>query len=270
MPFDNFDEATSLLKSHLHAEVEAGFPRLRRTPSTAAVQFLDYFATLPAAQGDALLDALAQLGAARFSPPPEAHGRMQSTASANPAYLACRRALQSPQFTLGLRYVEPRMRKALLSDPAGRATMAEARANIDFVPRDDAPSDLVPHDGADAIPNKAPVLRKHIDSAFRASFPRGKRNLPGGETQYAGTIDGAEICVSLDFGAMGMQLRYGVSIEDETKRTFVRRLDYQDLWAIAPGWNYVTEQNAEASVALLYEQIKQIAELRNGILRVLQ
>lgn len=270
MPFEKLDEAKSLLKSHLRAETAAGFPRLRHTPSTAAVQFLDYFATLPAAEADALLDALAELGALRFFPPPEAHSRMQSITSAIHAYLAYLRALQSPQFTLGLRYVEPRMRKALLTDPAGRATMAEARANIDFIPRDDAPADLVPEDGADANPAKAPLLRKLIDAAFMKDFARGKQKLAGGETEYLGTLGGTEIHVAVDFGAMGMQLRYGVSMDDETKRTFVHRLAYEDLWAIAPGWNYVTEQNAEASVGVLCDHVAQVTELRNVVLNVLR
>lgn len=270
MPFEKLDEASSLLKSHLRAEAVTGFPRLRRTPSTAVVQFLDYFDTLPAGEADALLDALAELGALRFFPPPEAHSRMQSITTANRAYLAYRRALQSPQFTLGLRYVEPRMRKALLSDPAGRATVAEARKNINFVPRDDAPADLVPEEGTDAIPAKAPLLRKSIDAAFRKDFARGKQKLAGGETEYSGTLGGTEIRVAVDFGAMGMQLRYVVSIDDETKRTFVRRLAYEDLWAIAPGWNYVTEQNADASVEVLCDHVAQVTELCNALLNVLR
>lgn len=268
MPFDKLEEATSLLKSHLAAEVAAGFPRLRRTPSTAAVQFLDYFATLPASGAEALLDALAQLAAPRFFPPPETHGRMQSIVAANSAYLSFRRAVQSPQFTLGLRYVEPRMRKALLSDPAGRATMAEARANIDFVPRDDAPAELTPTDGADPIPAKAALLRKLIDSAFRNSFAQGKQKLSAAETEYFGALGATKIRVALDYAAMGIQLRYGVGIDDETLRTFVRRLAYEDLWSVAPGWNYLTEQNAEASAALLCELIKQIADLHKAMVSV--
>lgn len=269
MPLDKLDEATSLLKSHLRAEAEAEFPRMRRTPSTSAVQFLDYFDTLPASGAEALLDALAQLGALRFFPPLESYGRMQSIATANSAYLAYRRALQSPQFTLGLRYVEPRMRKALLTDPAGRATMAEARANIDFVPRDDAPAELMPEDGTDPTPAKAPLLRKLIDEVFRKAFAHGKQRLAGGETEYHGSLNGTGIRVAVDFAAMGMQLRYGVTIPDETFPKFVPKLAYEDLWAIAPGWNYVTEQNAEASVSLLCEHIAQIVSLRSDMARAL-
>lgn len=270
MPFDKLDEAKNVLKLHLSAEAAGGFARLRRTPSTAAVQFLDYFATLPAGNRDALLEALAHLGALRFLPPPIPYEQMQSVAETNPAFLAYRRALQSPQFTLGLRYVEPRMRKALLTDPAGRATLAEARAGINFKPRDDAPAELTPKDGTDPSPAKAPLLRNLIDSALRNSFASGKQKLPGGETEYFGTLNGSEIRVNVDFGAMGMQLRYGMSIDDETNRTFVRRMCYEELWGIAPGWNYVTEQNAEVSAALLCDCVAQILSLRNAVLNVLR
>lgn len=270
MPIDKLDEAKAVLKSHLSAEIAAGFPRLRRTPSTASIQFLDYFDTLASGDREALLDALAQLGALRLLPPPAAYERMQSIAEENSAYLAYRRALQSPQFTLGLRYVEPRMRKALLSDPAGRATLAGARANIRFIPRDDPPAELLPKDGTDPIPAKAPLLRKLIDAAFRNTFAQKKEKFAGGETEYSGALNGTQIRVVLDFGAMGMQLRYGISIADETHTTNVRRLAYEDLWAIAPGWNCVTEQNAEACAGLLTEHVAQITALRNAVIGRLQ
>lgn len=269
MPFYKLDQAAAVLNTHLSAEAAAGFPRVRQTPSTAAVQFLDYFATLAAADRDALLDALAEVGALRFLPPPAAYDQIQSMAKTNRALLACRSAMQSPQFSLGLRYVEPRMRKALLTDPAGRATMAEARTNIHFTPRDDAPAELMPEDGTEPTPAKAPLLRKLIDEAFRKTFAREKQRRPGGETEYHGNVNGTEIRVVVDFAAMGMQLRYGVTIADQTRPTFVTGLAYEDLWGIAPGWNYITDQNAEASAALLCARIVQIVSLRADMARVL-
>ena len=50
----------ALLLADFKAEAGAGFPTVRRIPSTDAVKFLDYFATLNSAEAAALLDALAR------------------------------------------------------------------------------------------------------------------------------------------------------------------------------------------------------------------
>ena len=73
-------------------------------------------------------------------------------------------------------------------------------------------------DPAHLKPAKAPLLRKLIDEAFRKLFATGKQKRVGGETEYIGLLQGTNIKVVTDFSARGLQLRYGVSIPDETKR----------------------------------------------------
>jgi hypothetical protein len=63
----------ALLLADFKAEAEAGFPTVRRIPSTDAVKFLDYFATLNSAKAAALLDALARSHAVQFFPPSAVH-----------------------------------------------------------------------------------------------------------------------------------------------------------------------------------------------------
>ena len=59
----------ALLRADFTAEADAGFPTVRRIPSTGAVKFLDYFATLKSAESAALLDALARAHALQFFRP---------------------------------------------------------------------------------------------------------------------------------------------------------------------------------------------------------
>ena len=59
----------ALLLADFKAEAEAGFPTVRRIPSTDAVKFLDFFATLNSAESAALLDALARAHALQFFRP---------------------------------------------------------------------------------------------------------------------------------------------------------------------------------------------------------
>jgi hypothetical protein len=68
---------------------------------------------------------------------------------------------------------------------------------------------------------------------------------------------------------MGLQLRYGVSIPDETKQLFVWHMQYEDLWGAGSGWDYLTDGNAESSVSLLCEYITQLVRLRNGIIALM-
>ena len=83
-------------------------------------------------------------------------------------------------------------------------------------------------------------------------------------------LEGTDVKVIIDFNARGLQLRYGVKIPDETKTVFVWGLQYESLRAAAPGWDYLTEENAEASIRLLCENIAQIVLLRNRVFDMLQ
>ena len=162
------------------------------------------------------------------------------------------------------------MMKAMLNDRMSVEMMAQTRATLDFIPRDDMPAVLVPDpDFTHLKPAKAPLLRKLIDKAFKEMFAEGKQKLPGGETGYTGVFENTNITVWIDFAARGLQLRYGVSIPDETKTVFVSRLAYEDLWGGGLGWDYLTEENAEASIDLMCELVARVVRLRNAILALI-
>jgi hypothetical protein len=265
------DDISALLKAHLAGEAQAGFPKLTRTPSTGVIRFLDYFAACTAAERDSLLTALAAVDALNFFSPMAVRERVEPLATTNPAFIHYRQAMQSSQFTMGLRYVGLRMMKSMLADRMSVEMMARTRATLDFIPRDDLPAGLVPDpDPAHLKPAKAQLLRKLIDEALRKLFATGKQKRVGGETEYIGALQGTNIKVVIDFSARGLQLRYGVSIPDETKTTLIWQRAYEDLWASGPGWDCLTEENAETSVNLLCEHIAQLVSLRNDVTSLLQ
>jgi hypothetical protein len=271
MSLQKLDDVSALLKAHLDREAQAGFPRLTRTPSSGTIQFLDYFGTLAAADRDSLLAALAEIDALNLFPAPAVRERVKALVTTNPAFVSYRQAMQSAPFTMGLRYVGLRMLKSMLRDPISREMMARTRTTLDFIPRDDLPAALVPDpEPAHLKPAKAPLLRKLINEAFPELFATGQQKREGGETEYIGALEGTYIKVIIDFSARGLQLRYGVKIPDETKTIFVWGLAHENLWAAAPGWDYLTEENAEPSIRLLCENIAQIVLLRNRVLDMLQ
>jgi hypothetical protein len=94
----------ALLLTDFKAEAEAGFSTVRRIPSTDAVKFLDYFATLNSAEAAALLDALARGHAMQFFPPSALHREGLELSESNSALVQFRDATRRGQFGYGLRY----------------------------------------------------------------------------------------------------------------------------------------------------------------------
>ena len=263
---DLLSNIATLLRSDFAQEASAGFPILARIPCTAIIKFLDYLEEQPPSNREALLDVLARLGAMKFLPLPLISREYQDLRTSDPAYARFWAAMQSERFAHGYRYEGVKMTRMMVRDPETVAAVAKIRATLDWQPRDDPPASLVPDpDLTHLNPAKAPLLRKLVKQAFTRLFAAETKKLPGGETGYTGTIQGANLTAWVDFGSMSAQLRYGVSIPDEQRRIFVSRVSYEDLWIPNLGWDYLTEQNATASIDLLGEQIGYLARLANRI-----
>ena len=257
--------ARTVFEKMMHEEAAAGFPTLIRTPNSNTIRLLDYFATLSAEDKEALIGSYAHMAALRLFPVPTVQSDILRLVNDDPNVMRIRTALQSPQFSMGLRYCGLRMRKAMLSDPMSIQMMAKTRAELEFIPRDDMPAELVPDpETAHLKPAKAPELRKLINAEFKTLFNPDKRKLAGGETVYEGVLEDAQVTVRTDFGGMGMQLRYSVTVEPRNS-VRVALLAYEDLWMGGGGWDYLTEENAAASIRLLGEIILKLARLRRDV-----
>jgi hypothetical protein len=264
MPDRKLADATALLLAHMKQEADAGFPRVRRIPNSGVIRFLDYIDSV--ADRLPLLESLAYLHALGFLPGREAHDTLVNAMAADPVCIAYQKALRSPHFSMGLRYAGLRMMKAMLSDAQSVEMMAKTRASLDFVPRDDLPPELVPDaDPLHLKPAKAPQLRKLLDAAFKDLFAPIKEKGRGGETIYTGALEGAVLSVRISFESRGVQLVHGVSIPDETRTVMVVGRTYEQLWGASTGWDYLTEENAEASIRLLAENLLELVRLRNGL-----
>jgi hypothetical protein len=251
-----------LLHADFTAEAEAGFPTVTHIPSTEAIRFVDYFSALHADERGELLNGMAQLGATQFFPPTLVYREMDLNAK-NAALVRYRAALQTGHFAYGLRYVEPRMARMMLTDPEGLAHMAQTRSSLDFQPRDDPPKELVPDSDIRKVqPAKAPLLRKLMETAFARLFSPRKSKLPGGQVRYAGSIGSTELTVTVDFASRLAQMRWFVTLNMANPELKASRVE--GFWARS-GWDYLTEENAERSIALLCERIKYLVQLKERI-----
>ena len=253
----------ALLRADFTAEEEAGFPNVRRIPSTDAVKLVDYFATLDAAGGVALLNALAHGNALQFLLPPLAYREGLELSGGDPALTRYRDAMRSGHFAYGLRYQDIRMAKIVLKDRESMARMAETRSTLGFVPRDDPPTELMPEpDRLKVETAKAPLLRKLIEKAFAQLFSPSKSKLAGGELRYTGRIESTELTVSVIFSNMYGQMHWWVNMKMANPN--LRAIHVKDFWGHA-GWDYLTEENAPRSIDLLCERIVLLANLRERI-----
>jgi hypothetical protein len=157
------EHIVSLVRDTLHAEADAGYPLLRKLPSSRATACFDYLESISPAARRQRLDARAQVAARSFIPAPAAHQEILQLVASNPALLRYRDAMMRGPLNMGLRYQSIRMARAMLSDAQSVAMMRETRATLGYVPRDDAPLPLVNDaDVASLHPAKAPQLKKLV------------------------------------------------------------------------------------------------------------
>ena len=254
-------EIAAVVRAEFAQEVEAGFPRLRRIPSTGIVQFLDNFAILEPSGRTALLDGLARIAALHFFPAPliaKAHEQLRTT---EPAILRFHDAMRSKPFSYGLRYLDVRMARAALRDLESRAMMAQTRAALDFEPRDDLPEPLVGSTPLLEIETiRAPQLRKLLNPMLLKRLG-AKPQKRFGELVYEGMIGDTPLRVSIIFSNLYAQMHYAVTWSGREQGLFAQRATYEVFWGTNVGWNYLTEENAARSIDLLDELLLRLVQL---------
>jgi hypothetical protein len=173
----------------------------------------------------------------------------------------------SSEFRTGLRYTDVKMlismsKCAEIQDAGGLEGYYKNLGVSDLAMKPRA--DLLPDKNA-IRPAKAPLLRKLVDAVLKPLLPE-KEKQRGGNHLYTGPLGSGLVSVWLDFGSGYMgQLRYGVSVTNTPHTIRVRRISYESLWCQHMGWDYLTEENAERSIALLPELIRHVATLGDRI-----
>src|SRR5262245_4894564 len=155
------EHIVSLIRDHMHAEADAGYPLLRRIPSVHATACFDYLESISPAEREELLEARARVAALGLVSSPPARQAILQLVNSNPALVKCREAMLRGPLAVGLRYQSIRMAQAVLNDAQSVAMMQQMRSTLNYVPRDDAPVPLVNDaDVTQLHPAKAPQLKK--------------------------------------------------------------------------------------------------------------
>jgi len=260
------EQIVSLIRDHMHVEADAGYPLLRRIPSSHATACFDYLESVSPADREELLDARARIFALGFLPTPAAQQEIRQLVDSDPALLRYRTARLRGPFALGLRYQSIRMAKAILNDQESVAMMQQTRSTLGYVPRDDAPVPLV--NDADVTklhPAKAPQLKKLVKPRLQGLLGAEQENTPGGTVTYAGALGGTPVKVRVTYTNRTVQMIYAVSIPDPERKVVLVGTAYENFFGMGAGWDYISEENAEASVDLLPELLRRLVALRNEI-----
>src|SRR5262245_6992172 len=263
------EHIVSLIREHMHAEADAGYPLLRRIPSTHATACFDYLESISSSERDELLEARARVAALGFVLTPPAQQEILQLVNSNPALVKYREATLRGPLAMGLRYQSIRMAKAMLNDAQSVAMMQQTRSTLNYVPRDDAPVPLViDADVTKLHPAKAPQLKRLVKPLLQNLLGAKQEKMPGGTMKYDGALDGTPIKVRVDYAARDVQMIFTASIPDPERKVVVIGTGYEHFFGIGGWWDYLTEENAEASIGLLPELLRRLVTLRNEVKRL--
>jgi hypothetical protein len=260
------EQIVSLVRDCMHAEADAGYPLLRQIPSTRATACFDYLDSISPAEREELLDARARVTALGFVLTPAAQQEILQLVDSKPAMVKYRDAMLRGPLAMGLRYQSIRMAKAMLSDAESVAMMRQTRSTLGYVPRDDAPVPLVNDTDVTKLhPAKAPQLKKLVKPLLQRLLTATEEKMPGGTMKYDGALDGTPVKVRTDYAARDVQMICTISIPDPERKAVVVGTSYEHFFGMGGGWDYITEENAEASIGLLPELLRRLVGLRNDV-----
>jgi hypothetical protein len=264
------EKIAGLCRQHLQSEAAAGYPLVRRLPSSRATAFLDYVEGISELERESLIDARARAAALGFVPSPAARQELLELIQSDRSLVQYNEAMLSGPIAMGLRYQSIRMAKAILNDAQSVEMMGRTRASLDYAPRDDAPVPLVNDPDVTKLhPAKAASLKKLVRPLLQNLLDASEEKSPGGTTTYSGSCAGTCIKVRIDYAARDVQMIYAVSIPDPQRKVVVVGFSYEALFGMTSRWDYITDENAEASIGLLPELIHRIVTLRNGVADIL-
>jgi hypothetical protein len=238
-----------LLRAEFRRERASGFELLRQIPSTQVRKFLDYFATLDRAEGDALAEAMGQIAFLSFFP----YDGVNPYQAGNAAY---RRCVDSLGRMWGWRY---------------EAVQDAARVDIATLEKQPNPFFPLTSESRSWLqnlrPSKAAEIRRVVKLGLSQIIVPLDVSHQGGLWCYQGDLQGRPIRINMDYHQKYAQFDYGIDHPYQAQEVGKLRLDmsYEQLLGLSSRWDCVEEGNLDQSIALLKDLVLRCAQFRNTL-----
>lgn len=246
-----------ILLVEFEREASTGFARLSRVPDTHVRHFLDYYRSLDTTQQAALAEASALWGSHTLA------GSMigghtfdgidvGSALRSNTAWAKWRADLTNGKNRDPYWYSSVPILRLYRAE----ATMRRKRG-------EPPPTDwdrMMDRYASSINGAKAPALRTLVRELFKQRFHGRSVKGSGGDWMYEGEVRGSRVLMSVDWGGHHAQLRYGLTLETATGTLRLSRGFEAALGAGHGDWDFLTEENAAESIALLGDLIEDVAQ----------
>lgn len=237
-----------VLASVLRSEKENGFPTIGRLPSTEARKFIDYANGLPADRWAVLSSTLARRGSSWLIQSDNQFPYTEISAAFTENEKSELDSYHRASLTFGGagRYMPLRLLKMSVGADKSARTPEEFAGLPDWIR------------AADSIETaKAADLRKLLKPVMGELGFAGK-NGRGGNWVYAKSDERFDYKVALDFGGRTDQLRYRVGLRPKAGPRLAG-LSLEGLLGFGNGhWNYIVAEEAQASMRLLGEIVREL------------
>jgi hypothetical protein len=265
----NEQAAIAFVRAEFEREEQTGFARLAKIPDTHVWRFLRYFRGLKADEAAALKAALARRGCRLLWQ----HARpLTFREEQDAAFNALRAGIgRVRDFRLeSLKMLKMAVGLSQSDDPRAKAQMKHV---------------VIPPDIIEWVNGlttcKATTMRKLVKVALKSRFGLKSGNEGGGEWAYRDPGGQGKLEVQIDYGGTwGQQLRYTVSLHEPSMAPspppsffpylsipgWVRGLNYERILGVGSGdWDFMTEGNADQSIALLTDLIEDTARIARTV-----
>ena len=246
-----------ILLTEFDREASTGFARLSRVPDTLVRRFLDYYRSLDTVQQAALADASvlwgthtlagSVIGGQTFDEFDVGPALRSNTAWANWLHDMTHGNNRDPYWYSSV----PMLRLYRAAATTRRKTGEPPPTEWDRM-MDEYASSV---SGA-----KAPALRALVRDLFKQRFRGRSAKGSGGAWMYEGEVRHSRVLMSVDWGGHYAQLRYGLTLETTTGTLRLSRGFEGALGAGQGNWDFLTEENAAESIALLGDLIEDVAQ----------
>ncbi len=254
-------------REHRRQQAERRFPLLRGSPNTAAIALVGFLDRLSDSEQLSFADQISDLADSQQANPGITAEKRLALVQSLP--LVARHfgryfGLSAPVPSIDVRLVPVKVLAGVLKDDVTGGFDGWAKlVKLSEEPEARAPPVAHASSLQEIVPIDPGRLRKLIGDAMKNRFGADNKRLNPEHSQFTAKTPESTIKIDVIFargGGSRHQFSYQVSATIG-ERPPIAMASYEGVWLTSPQWDYVTETNADRSVAHLIRQIETCLEL---------